>query len=397
MNYKSIIIYLIISSFFLITLKSVWIILSVLQGLDIKNINLETNLLLGLALSFISIISSKKINLLLKNLILSISFTYLFYLITNYLPIWFYIGIFIIYLFFLNNIKDYNLTFFRQPHVTEKIIFKYITLFGIVFFSSVILFPFYIMFVTSFKTQASLLMNPLDFSLDFTKSFKEFFKSYFVVFKTYSFSRYILTSTIVSVGTVSITLLFAIPAAYAVARLNFFGKTFLSTSILIIYMFPAIVLVIPLYTIFSQLGLRNSISGLLIVYTATTLPVAIYMLQGYFKSIPKEIEDAALIDGYNWFGIILKIIIPLSLPAIASVSLYVFMIAWNEFLFSLMFLDNPKTFTLSRAINYLSGDAETPRQFLMAGSVIVTLPILIIFIYFEKYLVGGLTSGSIKG
>ena len=397
MNYKSIIIYLIISSFFLITLKSVWIILSVLQGLDIKNINLETNLLLGLALSFISIISSKKINLLLKNLILSISFTYIFYLITNYLPIWFYIGIFIIYLFFLNNIKDYNLTFFRQPHVTEKIIFKYITLFGIVFFSSVILFPFYIMFVTSFKTQASLLMNPLDFSLDFTKSFKEFFKSYFVVFKTYSFSRYILTSTIVSLGTVAITLLFAIPAAYAVARLNFFGKTFLSTSILIIYMFPAIVLVIPLYTIFSQLGLRNSISGLLIVYTATTLPVAIYMLQGYFKSIPKEIEDAALIDGYNWFGIILKIIIPLSLPAIASVSLYVFMIAWNEFLFSLMFLDNPKTFTLSRAINYLSGDAETPRQFLMAGSVIVTLPILIIFIYFEKYLVGGLTSGSIKG
>ena len=397
MNYKSIIIYLIISSFFLITLKSVWIILSVLQGLDIKNINLETNLLLGLALSFISIISSKKINLLFKNLILSISFTYLFYLITNNLPIWFYIGIFIIYLFFLNNIKDYNLTFFKQPHVTEKIIFKYITLFGIVFFSSVILFPFYIMFVTSFKTQASLLMNPLDFSLDFTKSFKEFFKSYFVVFKTYSFSRYIMTSTIVSVGTVSITLLFAIPAAYAVARLNFFGKTFLSTSILIIYMFPAIVLVIPLYTIFSQLGLRNSISGLLIVYTATTLPVAIYMLQGYFKSIPKEIEDAALIDGYNWFGIILKIIIPLSLPAIASVSLYVFMIAWNEFLFSLMFLDNPKTFTLSRAINYLSGDAETPRQFLMAGSVIVTLPILIIFIYFEKYLVGGLTSGSIKG
>ena len=352
MNYKSIIIYLIISSFFLITLKSVWIILSVLQGLDIKNINLETNLLLGLALSFISIISSKKINLLFKNLILSISFTYLFYLITNNLPIWFYIGIFIIYLFFLNNIKDYNLTFFRQPHVTEKIIFKYITLFGIVFFSSVILFPFYIMFVTSFKTQASLLMNPLDFSLDFTKSFKEFFKSYFVVFKTYSFSRYILTSTIVSVGTVSITLLFAIPAAYAVARLNFFGKTFLSTSILIIYMFPAIVLVIPLYTIFSQLGLRNSISGLLIVYTATTLPVAIYMLQGYFKSIPKEIEDAALIDGYNWFGIILKIIIPLSLPAIASVSLYVFMIAWNEFLFSLMFLDNPKTFTLASRIGY---------------------------------------------
>ena len=159
-------------------------------------------------------------------------------------------------------------------------------------------------------------------------------------------------------------------------------------------MFPAIVLVIPLYTVFSQLGLRNSVEGLLIVYTATTLPVAIYMLQGYFKSIPKEIEEAGLIDGQNWFGIIIKIIIPLSLPAIASVSLYVFMIAWNEFLFSLMFLDNPKTFTLSRAINHLTGDAETPRQYLMAGSVVVTLPILLIFIYFEKYLVSGLTAVS---
>ena len=206
-----------------------------------------------------------------------------------------------------------------------------------------------------------------------------------------------LTSTIVSLGTVIITLIFAIPAAYAVARLNFFGKNFLSTSILIIYLFPAIVLVIPLYTIFSQLGLRNSIEGLLIVYTATTLPVAIYMLQGYFKSIPKELEEAGIIDGQNWLGIIFKIILPLSLPAISSVALYVFMIAWNEFLFSLMFLDRPNTFTLSRAIQFLNVGAETPRQYLLAGSVVVTLPILIIFVYFEKYLVSGLTAGSVKG
>ena len=263
--------------------------------------------------------------------------------------------------------------------------------------SFVILFPFYMMFVTSFKTQIALLVNPLDFSINFTQDLKDLFKSYFVIFKSYKFGKYILTSTIVSVGTVIITLLFAIPAAYAVARLNFFGKTFLSTSILIIYMFPAIVLVIPLYTIFSQLGLRNSIEGLLIVYTATTLPVAIYMLQGYFKSIPKELEEAAILDKLSWFGIITKIIIPLSIPAISSVALYVFMIAWNEFLFSLMFLDNPNSFTLSRAIQYLSGDAETPRQYLMAGSVVVTLPVLFIFVYFEKYLVSGLTAGSVKG
>ena len=299
--------------------------------------------------------------------------------------------------FFSYKIGKYSFVGLKEDHSTQVILFDFLTLFGILFFSFVILFPFYMMLVTSFKTQIALLVNPLDFSINFGQDIKDLFKSYFVIFKSYKFGKYILTSTIVSVGTVIITLLFAIPAAYAVARLNFFGKTFLSTSILIIYMFPAIVLVIPLYTIFSQLGLRNSIEGLLIVYTATTLPVAIYMLQGYFKSIPKELEEAAILDKLSWFGIITKIIIPLSIPAISSVALYVFMIAWNEFLFSLMFLDNPNSFTLSRAIQYLSGDAETPRQYLMAGSVVVTLPVLFIFVYFEKYLVSGLTAGSVKG
>ena len=397
MKYKSFIITLFASSIFLATIICVWTIMATLQGLSFTALNFNFNLLLSLGLTITSIFIGNKINHLLKIFILSISFTILYIFLSKSSPFWFSGGIFLLILFFTNKLRKYDLKYLNQDFISEKIVFEFLSLFAILFFALVILFPFYIMFVTSFKTQTALLINPLDLSIDFSKNIFEIFKSYFVIFKTYDFGSYILTSSYVSIGTVLITLLFAIPAAYAVARLNFFGKTFLSTSILIIYMFPAIVLVIPLYTVFSQLGLRNSIGGLLIVYTATTLPVAIYMLQGYFKSIPKEIEEAGLIDGQNWFGIIIKIIIPLSLPAIASVSLYVFMIAWNEFLFSLMFLDNPKTFTLSRAINHLTGDAETPRQYLMAGSVIVTLPILLIFVYFEKYLVSGLTAGSVKG
>ena len=397
MKYKSLIITLFASSIFLSTIICIWTIMATLQGLSFTTLNFNFNLILSLGLSIICIFIGNKFNHLLKISILSISFTVLYSLLNEGSPLWFSIGIFLLILFFTNKLRKYDLEYLNQDFISEKIVFEFLSLFAIIFFALVILFPFYIMFVTSFKTQTALLINPLDLSIDFSKNIFEIFKSYFVIFKTYNFGRYILTSSYVSIGTVLITLLFSIPAAYAVARLNFFGKTFLSTSILIIYMFPAIVLVIPLYTVFSQLGLRNSIGGLLIVYTATTLPVAIYMLQGYFKSIPKEIEEAGLIDGQNWFGIIIKIIIPLSLPAIASVSLYVFMIAWNEFLFSLMFLDNPKTFTLSRAINHLTGDAETPRQYLMAGSVIVTLPILLIFVYFEKYLVSGLTAGSVKG
>ena len=390
MRTKNTILFSFISSIFLIFLISIWKILSTLQGLSINNFNIEILFILGFLFSLAHLAIGDKIKSFYKSIVFSSIFVFCDGYLIQKLPIWYNAGIFLILYFFTYKISKYSFISLKEEHSTQVILFDFLTLFGILFFSFVILFPFYMMLITSFKTQIALLVNPLDFSINFGQDIKDLFKSY-------KFGKYIVTSTIVSVGPVIITLLFAIPAAYAVARLNFFGKTFLSTSILIIYMFPAIVLVIPLYTIFSQLGLRNSIEGLLIVYTATTLPVAIYMLQGYFKSIPKELEEAAILDKLSWFGIITKIIIPLSIPAISSVALYVFMIAWNEFLFSLMFLDNPNSFTLSRAIQYLSGDAETPRQYLMAGSVVVTLPVLFIFVYFEKYLVSGLTAGSVKG
>ena len=397
MRAKNTIIFSLISTIFLIFLISIWKILATLQGLSINSFNIEILFIFGFLISLAHLGISDRIKKNYKSILFSSLFVFCDGYLIQKLPIWYNIGVFCIVFFFTTKISKYNFITLKEEHSTQIILFDFLTMFGILFFSFVILFPFYMMLVTSFKTQIALLVNPLDFSINFGQDLKDLFKSYFIIFKSYKFGKYILTSTIVSVGTVVITLIFAIPAAYAVARLNFFGKTFLSTSILIIYMFPAIVLVIPLYTIFSQLGLRNSIEGLLIVYTATTLPVAIYMLQGYFKSIPKELEEAAILDKLSWFGIITKIIIPLSIPAISSVALYVFMIAWNEFLFSLMFLDNPNSFTLSRAIQYLSGDAETPRQYLMAGSVIVTLPVLFIFVYFEKYLVSGLTAGSVKG
>ena len=397
MKIKNTILFSLIATFFLIFLVSIWKVLATLQGLTIKSFNIEIIFIIGFLISLFHLIFNDKIKPILKSIIFSSLFVIFDGYLIQKLPVWYNVGTFLIIYFFVSKINKYNFTNLKEEHSTQVILFDFLTLFGILFFSFVILFPFYMMLVTSFKTQIALLVNPLDFSINFGQGLKELFNSYFVIFKSYNFGKYIITSTIVSVGTVIITLLFAIPAAYAVARLNFFGKTFLSTSILIIYMFPAIVLVIPLYTIFSQLGLRNSIEGLLIVYTATTLPVAIYMLQGYFKSIPKELEEAAILDRLSWFGIITKIIIPLSIPAISSVALYVFMIAWNEFLFSLMFLDNPNSFTLSRAIQYLSSDAKTPRQYLLAGSVIVTLPVLFIFVYFEKYLVSGLTAGSVKG
>jgi multiple sugar transport system permease protein len=267
---------------------------------------------------------------------------------------------------------------------------------GFVFFTSIVVLPFYVMVMTSLKSQQQLLLNPMDLSIDLSQGPKGLFRSYVELFTQFNFGRFLLVSTIVSVFTVIITLAFSIPGAYAVSRLKFPGRDLLSRSVLLIYMVPAIVLVIPLYAVFSQLGLRNSLTGLLIIYPATTVPVALYMLQGYFKGLPPELEEAGLMDGLGRIGVIFKITLPLALPALASVSLYVFMIAWNEFLFAFMFLDDPKIFTLSRGVVSLNS-SEVPRQHLMAGAVVATIPIMVIFLWFERFLVQGLTAGSVKG
>lgn len=267
---------------------------------------------------------------------------------------------------------------------------------GFAVFTIIVALPFYVMVMTSFKSQQSLLANPLDLSIDLSQGIDSLFRSYVELFTQFNFGRYLLVSAIVSLGTVLITLSFSVPGAYAVSRLRFKGRDFLARSVLLIYMVPAIVLVIPLYAVFSQLGLRNSLTGLLIVYPATTIPVALYMLQGYFRGLPSELEEAGLMDGLTRLGVIWKITLPLSLPALASVSLYVFMIAWNEFLFAYMFLDDPAIFTLSRGVVSLNS-SEVPRQHLMAGAVVATVPVLVIFLWFERFLVQGLTAGSVKG
>ena len=278
----------------------------------------------------------------------------------------------------------------------EVLCLRFLKGFGLVVFTIAVALPFFVMVMMSLKNQQLLLSNPLDFSLNFSQGTAALFRSYFELFTQYHFGTYLLNSALVSIATVAITLFFAVPGAYAVARLKFPGQNFLSRSILLIYMVPMIVLVIPLYAIFSQLGMRNTLWGLMLVYPATTIPVALYMLQGYFRGIPAELEEAGLMDGLTRLNVIRKITMPLALPALASVALYVFMIAWNEFLFAFMFLDNVDLYTLSRGIAELNS-SEVPRQHLMAGAVIATVPILALFLWFERFLVAGLTAGSVKG
>ncbi|WP_415919707.1 carbohydrate ABC transporter permease [Tateyamaria sp. SN6-1] len=280
-------------------------------------------------------------------------------------------------------------------HAFEDAVIRFLTGFGYIVFTALVLIPFYVMVMTSLKSQQALLRNPLDFSIELNRGW-ELFSSYTELFGQFGFGSYLWTSFYVSVLTVLITLAFSVPGAYAVARLRFKGRAAFSRSILLIYMVPMIVLALPIYIAFSMTGLRNTIPGLILIYPVTTIPVALYMLQGYFRGLPVEVEEAGLMDGLSRLQVIVKITLPLSLPAMVSVSLYVFMIAWNEFLLAFMLLDDPSKFTLTRGVAMLNS-SEIPRQHLMAGAVIATIPIMALFLGLERFMTKGLTAGSVKG
>ncbi len=280
-------------------------------------------------------------------------------------------------------------------HEYEAAVIRFLTGFGYIFFTAIVVIPFYVMVMTSLKSQQALLQNPLDFSIEISKG-TGLFRSYVELFRDFNFGTYMWTSFYVSMLTVFITLAFSVPGAYAVARFRFRGQKAFSRSILLIYMVPMIVLALPIYIAFSMSGLRNSILGIVLIYPVTTIPVALYMLQGYFRGLPTEVEEAGLMDGLSRLAVIWKITLPLSLPALASVSLYVFMIAWNEFLLAFMLLDDPSKFTLTRGVAMLNS-SEIPRQHLMAGAVIATVPIMVLFLGLERFMTKGLTAGSVKG
>lgn len=266
----------------------------------------------------------------------------------------------------------------------------------IIFFLLITAFPFFWMLNLSIRDIGDVLQNPTRL-IPTGDQLANFWKSYQAVLVDFRFTTYIGNSLLVSLITVTLTLLLAIPGAYAATRLDFRLKSVMSWGILLVYMFPAIVIGIPLFVVYSQLGLRGSLPGIIVVYMSGTLPVALYMLRSYFQTIPAELEDAALIDGCGYLGTIWRVVLPLSVPAVASVALYTFMIAWNEILFAILFLtETPGSWTLPLGLRQLDTQ-EVPRTYLMAGSVIITVPVIALFFFFERFLTRGLTAGAVKG
>lgn len=255
-----------------------------------------------------------------------------------------------------------------------------------------VLFPFYWMTVTSFKSEDQMrslvsMFWPKPFA---TENYEQLVrKTEFVAW--YKNSVFVaVTSTLLAtaVGTIG---------AYALARLKFFGRGFLASATLITYLVPPSILFIPLYAQMRNLGLANSLSGLIAAYPSFTVPFVTWLLMGYFESIPEELEESAMIDGATRFGAFWRIVLPLSMPGVLAAGLYAFTQAWNEFLYALVFITDGRLRTLPVGLaSFITGDVYG-WGYLMAGAVLTTLPVIAAYIYLQKYMVEGLTAGSVKG
>ena len=253
-------------------------------------------------------------------------------------------------------------------------------------------FPFLWMALSSVKTQAELYRLPPTWLPDAAT-----FANYAKVMLESNVPRYFLNSAIVSIGSTAIALVFAIPAAYGFARFSFRGRSLWQTFVLVSHLLPTAALIVPLYVFLGQLKMLNTLYGLILVYLVLTLPLSIWMLTGYFRSIPIELEEAAIIDGASHIGILLRIMLPLSLPGIVVIVLYAFVATWNEFIFALSFATDTSVKTLPIGLAEFSTEYDTDWGAVMAASVIMTLPIAIMFFGLQKLFVGGLISGGVKG
>ncbi|RKF24791.1 carbohydrate ABC transporter permease [Micromonospora globbae] len=282
----------------------------------------------------------------------------------------------------------------------ETVSLRWLRRLEIAAFLLVTVFPFYYMLVLSVRPVERLLLDPGALVVGLGELTVA---TYAEVLRAtddggQGFLTFIRTSGVVALAATLLTLVVAIPGAYAVSRLRFFGRRQVDFLFLAVYLFPSIVIAIPLFVVFTRAGLRGSLLGLVLVYISQTLPVSVYMLKNYFETIPLSVEESAAIDGAGRLGIIRRISLPLAAPSIMAVALYDFMIAWNEFLFALLFLvDKPHRWTVSLGLAQLADGVEVPKTVLMAGSVILTLPIVFLFFASERLLTEGLTSGAEKG
>ncbi|HCD45063.1 MAG TPA: carbohydrate ABC transporter permease [Lachnoclostridium sp.] len=261
----------------------------------------------------------------------------------------------------------------------------------LIFMASFIVIPVLWMISTAFKTEPQTYYPqpkwiPDPFSLD---SFRKFFN-------TYNFGRMTLNSLVVCLSAMVICVACACLAGYGVTRFRFKGRKQLMSFLLITQMFPGVMLVVPFYAVLSRYNLVNSLFGLVVVYAATNIAFSTWMIVSYFKTIPLELDEAARVDGASSFRIFWNIILPLIVPGIAAVAMFVLFNGWNEYMFSSVLVSKDELKTLTVGIISLNSQYQIKWNDLMAASSISSLPLVILFVSFQKYFIAGMTGGAVK-
>ena len=253
-------------------------------------------------------------------------------------------------------------------------------------------FPFYWAIVSSLRPGSELVSTTLIPQ-------KPAWENYVAVFSEQPFGRNILNSLFVAVSTVVLSLVLAVAAAYALGRIQFGGRRLLLFTILGVSMFPQIAVLSGMFELVRALGLYNNLLALTLSYMIFTLPFTVWVLTTFMRELPKEIEEAAIVDGAKPFTIVTKVFMPLLGPALATTGLLAFIAAWNEFLFALTFTLSSEMRTVPVAIALISGASayELPWGNIMAASVIVTVPLIVLVLIFQRQIVSGLTAGAVKG
>ena len=263
---------------------------------------------------------------------------------------------------------------------------------AIIFILLVLLFPFFVMISTALKPLEEVYTTPPHW-IPKNPTLANFSDVWF----KYPLGRYFKNSLIVAVGTTIINTILCIPAAYAVARLRFRAKSFIMYLFLIVQMFSPIIVVISLFKIIARLGLLDNLLSLIFTNGVFTLAFAIWLLSGYFSSVPKEIEEAALIDGCSRIQSITRVLLPVAMPGVITTVIYTFITAWNEFMFALTFITSMDKRPLTLGLYNFVGRWTVQWQYLMAAAILALIPVVILFMFIEKDLVKGLAGGAVKG
>ncbi len=253
-------------------------------------------------------------------------------------------------------------------------------------------FPFYYAILSSFESGSELFeVNYLPRAFDFA--------NYASVFSGQPFGRNILNSIIVAVVVVTLSLFLGVTAAYALGRIQFRGRTALLLTILAVSMFPQVAVLSGLFELIRWLGLYNSLPGLMLSNMILTLPFTVWVLTTFMRELPRELEEAAIVDGASSWVIVRRVFMPLMWPALVTTGLLAFIAAWNEFLFAITFTLSNEQRTVPVAIALMSGASqhELPWGNIMAASVIVTVPLIVLVLIFQRKIVSGLTAGAVKG